>query len=63
MSRHDEVEIACELVHETDRALLINDGRQEVWVPRSQILDQKEKNGVLESITIPEWLAEEKDLV
>ena len=47
---------------ETDKAYLFDidgDGGREVWIPKSQIeLDELNK-----SFNIPQWLAEEKELV
>ena len=57
------VEIEVEIVKETDMAYLVSDGKQEMWLPKSQIdesgfLDE----GEVEIITIPEWLAEKNNL-
>lgn len=58
-----------EVVRETEKALLcafeLKNGRQELWIPKSQIHDDSEvyeedTEGVL---VIPEWLAIEKGLV
>lgn len=59
MSRNDEIEISAELVHETDDAYLIEEpgGRRE-WVPKSAVVwDGKV------TFTMPEWLAEKRDLI
>lgn len=58
-----DVEIAVEVQAETPKALLVNDGINEVWIPRSQIKDQCEEKGVISSIFITEWLAKEKGLI
>lgn len=58
-----EVEIACTVKHQTDNAMLINDGDKDAWIPKSKISDYSETNGVIESIFIPEWLAEDKELI
>lgn len=59
-----EVEIAVEVRRETDKALLVFDGKQEVWVPKSMITDQSEdERGNVETIFLPEWLALEKGLI
>jgi len=59
-----EIEIAVEVRRETEKAMLIYDGKSEAWVPKSQITDQSEKNdGTIESIFVPEWLALEKGLI
>jgi hypothetical protein len=56
-------EITGQMKYETDKAMLLFDGKKEVWVPKSQIEDTErmEKNMVV--ITIPEWLAMEKELI
>lgn len=65
MSReaNKQVEIACEVVAQTPKALLIFDGKQKVWIPRSQITDECEGKNGIESIFISEWLATEKGLI
>ena len=54
------VDIACFIRTETPRAWLINDGKREVWVPKSQA-EVDEDHGTI--ITMPEWLAKEKGLI
>jgi len=45
-------------------AILFYDGTKEVWLPKSQIEDiDLEANEPLATITIPEWLAESKELI
>lgn len=65
MAKNDPIEIACELHGSTPAALLISDdGERKVWIPRSQIVDEeRDLRGRLVGITIPEWLAEEKELI
>lgn len=63
MSTQRQVEIDCEVIRETDSALLIFDGKREVWIPKSQITDECEDGGEISSIFIPEWLAVAKLLV
>lgn len=59
-----DVEIEVEIRAETPKALLVYDGKTEVWVPKSQIRDQCENDmGTITSIFISEWLATEKGLV
>jgi hypothetical protein len=62
-----DVEIAVEVLAETDRALLVFDGVIQVWIPKSQIKDQCEEQGLfgskITSIFISEWLAGEKGLI
>ena len=63
MSQHSDVEIACEVRVKTEMAYLIYDGKQEVWIPKSQIHDECEEKGKIVSIFISEWLATQKGLV
>jgi len=59
----DEVEeIWLEIVRETDGAYLVGDGDQEVWLPKSQVAIIDKKEG-FSFFSIPQWLAEEKELV
>ncbi len=62
-----DIEIACEVRARTTKALLIFDGKTEVWIPLSQISDYTEERdfvGVkITSIFITEWLATEKGLI
>lgn len=56
------IDIACELRHETPRAWLLDCGEKEpVWVPKSQ--GEYFKEGRLEIVTMPKWLAKEKGLI
>ena len=60
----DEIEIACEVMHTTERAYKIDAGTgEEVWIPKSQVTDMCEDNGKVISLFIPFWLAEEKGLM
>lgn len=58
-------DIDVQLLHETDRAYLVTDTTPEngVWVPKSQC--ELEESGVrgIYTLTLPEWLAVEKDLL
>lgn len=55
-------DIDVELRHETASAVLVSvDGEKSVWLPLSQI--EVEPNGLLHTITLPEWLALEKGLI
>ena len=62
-----DIEIPVEVRAETPKALLVFDGVKEVWIPKSQIKDQCEEQGLfgtkITSIFITEWLAGEKGLI
>lgn len=64
------VEILCEIIKETDGAVLIDEGSSEHWIPKSQIINinvrvrnthRGEKDTT--TIVIPEWLAYERGLI
>ena len=71
MDRNAEVEIACRVEHETcvgeesEGAYLIDslDVDEKVWIPKSQVKDLCEEDGVIISIFLPMWLAEDKGLI
>lgn len=49
-----------DMLHETDKAILFETGMGEVWIPKDEIVEHDED---AMTVTIPTWLAEEKDLV
>ena len=56
------------ILKKTDKALLCEIDDQQVWIPISQLhedstLNGESDEGELGDIVIPEWLAEEKDLL
>jgi hypothetical protein len=66
MGKYDPVEFCGEMKHETDKAYLVDDGANEVWIPKSQCMDVVQIGGALSSeyeFTIPEWLAKEKGII
>ena len=56
------VRIICTVQHETKNALLIDDGYQEMWLPKSIIEVAKVDGGRVE-IVVPEWLASKRGLI
>jgi hypothetical protein len=69
MGNRKMVEVAVEIKVSTDKAILVSDGSEEIWVPISQVKelenvsDLEEAIANLEVITIPEWLAIQKGLI
>ena len=55
----DIVDIAGELRRETERAFLVFDGGQEVWLPKA-LVEHGPGEG---TFAMPEWLAHEKGLI
>ena len=59
MSKFKEiVDLELELLHETNGAYRVTDGKTTTWLPKSQV--QNNGDG---TFTMPEWLAIEKELV
>lgn len=55
-----------EVLHETDAAILVNLDGEEIWIPKSQILDESEVFDMDSSggtLVITEWIAMEKELI
>jgi hypothetical protein len=67
-SRHmksDLIDLTVIVRHTTERGVLVycpNADRQE-WVPLSQVELAADENGKTHTLTIPEWLAIDKELV
>jgi hypothetical protein len=53
------------VVAATDKAVLLTNGKDEAWIPRSQIVDEEEdlRKGVETRVEIPVWLLEKSGLV
>jgi hypothetical protein len=57
----NSVTITCKIEHETDKAVLINNGGQKSWLPKSLIeLDREPDGGAV--VYVPEWLADKNGL-
>lgn len=60
MSRGNQlIDIAGEVKGETEKAYRFYDGKETVWLPKSQV-EWYEDEGTM---TMPEWLALEKGLI
>ncbi len=64
MSRYTMHEFTVEFVRETDLAVLVGYEDDEIWLPKSQIewVGDAEEGDELR-IQVPEWLAEEKEMM
>lgn len=56
------IEVYLEVKRETEKAVLCTDGIAEFWLPKSQIEIKYIKDSDAE-ITIPEWLAIDKEII
>lgn len=61
----DNVTVFVEVIGETVNAIKCLVDGKEVWIPRSQIIDSFDIRGLYDKgdLTIPEWLAVEKEIV
>jgi hypothetical protein len=60
--RSDLIDIAIIVLHETDKAVLVDAGGADpVWLPKSQVEIAADTTGT--TATMPEWLAREKELI
>lgn len=50
------------IIRETEKAFLFELEDQKVWMPKSQILGKKQIDHQLWKVTIPGWLADEKEI-
>lgn len=57
------VDVAVTLEHETPMAYLVNEGHKSVWIPKSQTVLHYNGKGVVDMVTVPEWLAYDKGLI
>ena len=64
-SKAKQIEITVEIRADTGPggAYRVYNGKTEAWIPRSQVSDYTETDGVIETIFIPVWLALEKNLI
>lgn len=57
------VEFYGEIRKETDGAWLVYDGVNQIWLPKSQIIEMNHVKGSDYEFIIPEWLAVKKEIV
>lgn len=59
------VDLQGEFQHETDKAILILISDNKIWFPKSQMTydDKQYDKGDLIKFSIPEWLANEKEVI
>lgn len=58
MGKKELTDITAEVRAETEKALLLYDGKRTEWVPKSQVEDNRDG-----TFTMPTWLAEDRGLV
>jgi hypothetical protein len=59
-------EYTLEFLFQSENAILVKDGNNEIWLPKSKIVFDDEyeelEKGELIKISIPNWIAEDKEL-
>jgi hypothetical protein len=63
--RSDLIDVTLQLHHETAKAILVSeDGDRDnaKWLPLSQVEIERKERGIV-IVTMPEWLAMDKDLI
>lgn len=64
MGRSELVDVELMLMGETAQAIRVEDADENtVWLPKSQIEIERRPNDRVITVTMPQWLAEEKGLV
>lgn len=65
MSEEETAEIFVSIVkdNEANKAILVNDGLQDVWIPRSLILGKRQEGNEYHYLDVPEWFAIKEGLV
>lgn len=58
MTKGELYDFVGKMLTETDKGILIHDGEKKVWLPKRFVEDNEDG-----TFTIPQWLAEEKELV
>jgi hypothetical protein len=62
--KSDIVDIVVILKHTTERAVLVDHGGKEpVWLPLSQVELAPNSDGKTHTVSLPQWLAEDKEMV
>jgi len=54
--------IDCTIEHESEKAVLINDGNQNIWLPKSVIEIDRSGDGTA-VVNVPNWLANKRGLM
>ena len=61
---NNQIEFCATVENETEKSLLVSDGKEKIWLPKSQIAKQRPigRNGDYEFV-IPQWLAKERGII
>lgn len=63
----NQIEFGGTVERETDKAFLVSDGINEMWIPKSQIIKARRIGGSAShhdfEFVLPEWLAKDKGII
>lgn len=62
----EPVEFCGEIKWETERAFMVYDGTNEIWIPKSKVISKRRvstSDGGDFIFEIPEWMAREKGII
>lgn len=63
VKRHELLDVAVVITRETHLAVLVDHGGRELaWLPKSEIEIESNGPGRGHTVTLPQWLAEEKGI-
>lgn len=58
------VDVTVIIKHRTDKAILVDhDGKEPCWLPLSQVEVEPNKDGKTATVSMEQWLAEDKGMV
>ena len=62
--RSNVIDIAVQVMRQTEKAVLVDHGGKEpCWLPLSQIEIEPNRDGKTHTVSMEQWLAEEKGLI
>ncbi|MCF8094443.1 MAG: hypothetical protein K9J79_03690 [Desulfobacteraceae bacterium] len=59
----EQIKFYGQYKNETTRAVLVNDGVEDIWLPRSQVKHMRQIRDSDYEFTIPHWLAKKKSII
>lgn len=62
-ARPDDVKFYATMQNESKKAVLLLDGKNEVWIPRSQIVSMRKISGYDYELVITKWIAKAKGII
>lgn len=63
MAKTEMIQFFGQFRNETTKAVLVNDGVENIWIPRSQIKTMRQIRDSDYEFVIPYWLAKKKRII